>query len=94
MTDVRTEDDDSLLPLAPLDDAAEEIRSLLRNGRIDKLENWSLMNVNLRQRGPFLSGTVSGKHEMYTSRLVLFRPALGYAVTKNTIYILGKRLDH
>jgi len=65
-----------------------------RRGRIDKLKNWSLMNVNLGQRGSFLSGTISGKPDLCTSWLVLFQPAPGYAVTGNTIVMLGKNLDH
>ena len=90
MTDVRAEDNESMLPLAPVGDASEEIQNLLRYGRIAKLEDWTLMNIRPGQRGPFLAGTISGKAGMYTSRLVLFQPDLGYAVTKNTIYILGK----
>jgi hypothetical protein len=89
MPGVRVEDDEAMLPLAP------EIQNFLKCGRIAKLDGWLLMNIKLGQRGPFLAGTIAGQPEMFTARLVLFRPDLGYAVTKNTIYILGKkRLDY
>src|SRR5579863_3822352 len=85
----------SMVPLAPVEDASEEIKNLLTAGKIARMENWSLMNIKLGKRGPFLSGTVNGKPELCTSRLVVFQPDLGYAVTRNTIYILGKkRLDY
>jgi hypothetical protein len=83
--------DEQLLPLAPVEDASEEIRNLLRLGRIARLEDWSLVNVRLGNRGPFLSGTINGKPGIWTTRLIMFHPDLGYAVTKNTIYILGKQ---
>jgi hypothetical protein len=95
MTGVGAECDERMLPLASVDDASEEIRILLRQGHIAKLEDWSLMNITLGQRGPFLSGTIGGKPDVCTTRLIVFQPTLGYAVTKNTIYILGKRrLDY
>jgi hypothetical protein len=95
MPGVRVEDDEAMLPLAQVEDASEEIQNFLKCGRIAKLDCWLWMNIKLGQRGPFLAGTIAGQPEMFTARLVLFRPDLGYAVTKNTIYILGKkRLDY
>ncbi len=91
MTGVHSVDDAPMLPLASLDDASEEIRNLLKCDRIARLEDWSLMNIRLGNRGPFLSGKISGKAGMCTTSLILFRPDLGYAVTRNTIYILGKK---
>jgi hypothetical protein len=62
------------------------------------LEDWSLVNFQVGKRGPFLFGTIcghdverDGKPGMCTSRLILFRLDLGYAVTKNSIYVLGKK---
>jgi hypothetical protein len=95
MTGVGADGYESMLPLAPIDDASEEIRNLLSYGQIARMDDWSLMNIKLGKRGPFLSGTISGRPGMCTTRLIVFRPALGYAVTKNTIYILGKKkLDY
>ncbi len=99
MTGVRAEDGKSMLTMAPVEDASEEIQDLLRYGRIARLEDWLLINLELGRRGPFLAGTIygsehverNGKPGICTARLILFRPDLGYAVTKNTIYVLGKK---
>ena len=54
MTGVGAEGDESMLPLAPIDEASEEIRNLLSYGQIARMDDWSLINIKLEKRGPFL----------------------------------------
>jgi hypothetical protein len=99
LTQTHTVNSESMLPLAPVEDASSEIKNLLEYGRIARLEDWSLVNFQVGKRGPFLFGTIyghedvesDGKPGMCTSRLILFRPDLGYAITKNSIYVLGEK---